>query len=154
LRERVHDVEKLIFDTASRDGQEVTISIPIDPAAAAGAYARDLQRKLAEMGFNVRLSKPVKSKVIRFAPFSSVTQAGFVNVVIGHWNTAFFDELEIFDGDPKKKDDQVDCCSDAMLLLNKDIQLPVFSLPDLTGSNPFEGSISGSNIPTFNSSLV
>lgn len=154
MRDRVHEVEKLIFDTAVRDGQEVTISIPIDPAAAAGAYARDLQRKLAESGFNVRLSKPVKSKVTRFAPFSSVTQAGFVNIVKGHWNVPFFDELEVFDGDPKKKDDQVDCCSDAMLLLNKDTQLPQFTLPDFTGTNPFDASISGFNIPTFNSSLV
>ena len=105
LRDRVHEVEKLVFETAMRDGQDVTISIPIDPAAAAGAYARDFQRKLSEYGFNVRLSKPVKSKVTRFAPFSSVTQAGFVNVVKGDWNTPFFDELEVFDGDVKRKDD-------------------------------------------------
>jgi len=105
MRDRVHEVEKLVFETAMRDGQEVIISIPIDPAAAAGAYARDFQRRLSEYGFNVKLSKPVKSKVTRFAPFSSVTQAGFVNVVKGDWNTPFFDELEIFDGDPKKKDD-------------------------------------------------
>jgi predicted phage terminase large subunit-like protein len=154
LRDRVHEVEKLVFDTALHDGQDVTISIPLDPAAAAGAYAKDLQRKLAEMGFNVRLTKPVKSKITRFAPFSSIAQAGFVNVVKANWNKDFFDELEVFDGDPKKKDDQVDCCSDAMLLLNKDTQLPQFTLPDFTGSNPFDGSISGFNIPTFNSSLV
>jgi predicted phage terminase large subunit-like protein len=154
LRDRVHEVEKLVFDTALHDGQDVVISIPLDPAAAAGAYAKDLQRKLAEMGFSVRLTKPVKSKITRFAPFSSIAQAGFVNVVKANWNKDFFDELEVFDGDPKKKDDQVDCCSDAMLLLNKDTQLPVFSLPDFTGSNPFDGSITGSNIPTFHSSLV
>jgi len=154
IRDRVHEVEKLVFDTAIHDGQDVIISIPLDPAAAAGAYAKDLQRKLAEMGFSVKLTKPVKSKITRFAPFSSISQAGFVNVVKANWNKDFFDELEVFDGDPKKKDDQVDCCSDAMLLLNKDTQLPVFSLPDFTGSNPFDGSITGSNIPTFNSSLV
>jgi predicted phage terminase large subunit-like protein len=154
LRDRVHEVEKLVFDTALHDGQDVIISIPLDPAAAAGAYAKDLQRKLAEMGFSVRLTKPVKSKITRFAPFSSIAQAGFVNVVKANWNKDFFDELEVFDGDPKKKDDQVDCCSDAMLLLNKDTQLPVFSLPDFTGTNPFNGSITGSNIPTFQSSLV
>jgi len=154
MRDRVHEVEKLVFDTAIHDGQDVIISIPLDPAAAAGAYAKDLQRKLAEMGFSVKLTKPVKSKITRFAPFSSIAQAGFVNVVKANWNKDFFDELEVFDGDPKKKDDQVDCCSDAMLLLNKDTQLPVFSLPDFTGSNPFDGSITGSNIPTFQSSLV
>jgi len=154
MRDRVHEVEKLVFDTAIHDGQDVIISIPLDPAAAAGAYAKDLQRKLAEMGFTVRLTKPVKSKITRFAPFSSIAQAGFVNVVKANWNKDFFDELEVFDGDPKKKDDQVDCCSDAMLLLNKDTQLPQFTLPDFTGTSPFDGSVSGFNIPTFNSSLV
>jgi predicted phage terminase large subunit-like protein len=154
LRDRVHEVEKLVFDTAIHDGQDVIISIPLDPAAAAGAYAKDLQRKLAEMGFSVRLTKPVKSKITRFAPFSSIAQAGFVNVVKANWNKDFFDELEVFDGDPKKKDDQVDCCSDAMLLLNKDTQLPIFSLPDFTGSNPFDSAISDSSIPSFQSSLV
>lgn len=144
IRDRVHEVEKLVFETAISDGQDVVISIPLDPAAAAGAYAKDLQRKLAEMGFMVKLTKPVKSKITRFAPFSSITQAGFVHVVKANWNKAFFDELEVFDGDPKKKDDQVDCCSDAMLLLNKDMVIPTFTLPDLTGSNPFDSMATSS----------
>lgn len=150
MRNRVHEVERLIFETAARDGQEVMISIPLDPAAAAGAYAKSLQRQLAEMGFNVRLTRPVKSKITRFAPFSSVSQAGFVHIVKADWNKAFFDELEIFNGDRANKDDQVDCCSDAMVLLNKDMQLPSFTLPDFTGTNPFDGSISGNNIPSYN----
>lgn len=147
MRDRVHEVEKLIFDTAIRDGQDVVISIPQDPAAAAGAYAKDLQRKLAEMGFTVRLTKPVKSKVTRFAPFSSIAQAGFVNVVKASWNKDFFDELEIFDGDPKKKDDQCDCCSDAMLLLNKELQLPGFTLPNMASAAPTFG-FQSTNLPT------
>lgn len=150
IRDRVHEVEKLVFDTAIADGQDVVISIPLDPAAAAGAYAKDLQRKLAEMGFMVKLTKPVKSKITRFAPFSSVTQAGFVHVVKANWNRDFFDELEVFDGDPKKKDDQVDCCSDAMLLLNKEMIIPTFSLPDLTGTNPFDKMANSSiNMPVY-----
>lgn len=137
MRDRVHKVEELIFSTAIRDGTDVIISIPLDPAAAAGAYARDLQRKLAEMGYTVRLSKPVKSKVTRFAPFGSLAQAGFVNIVRADWNRDFFDELEVFDGDRKRKDDQCDCCSDALLILNREINLPAFTLPDHTGTNPF-----------------
>lgn len=152
IRNRVHEVEKMVFQTAMQDGQDVVISIPLDPAAAAGAYAKDLQRKLAEMGFICRLTKPVKSKITRFAPFSSIAQAGFVNVVKANWNKDFFDELEVFDGDPKKKDDQVDCCSDCMLLLNKDNSLPNFTLPDLTGSNPFDSMTgSTSSFPAFSS---
>lgn len=104
-RERVHDVEKLIFKTAIEDGPGVVISIPQDPNAAAAAYARGLQAKLASMGFVVRLVKPVKSKINRFAPFSSVAQAGFVRIVKADWNKDFYDELEIFDGGKKNKDD-------------------------------------------------
>lgn len=134
LRDRVHEVEKLIFETAYRDGTDVTISIPKDPNASAGAYARDLQRRLAEKGFHVLLSPPVKSKITRFAPFASVTQAGFVYVVTADWNKDYFEELEIFDGDPKRKDDQVDATSDCFSVLNRGVEIPDFSLPDLTGS--------------------
>lgn len=146
LRDRVHEVEKLIFNTAIRDGSDVVISIPQDPNAAAAAYARDLQRKLAEMGFSCKLQKPVKSKVTRFAPFSSVSQAGFVNVVEAPWNKEFFDELEIFDGSGKQKDDQVDCISDCFMLLNREVALPVFSMPDLSQTPSFNLS-SGVTLP-------
>lgn len=138
MRDRVHEVEKLVFDTAEQDGHGVTISIPIDPAAAAGAYAKDLQRRLAEKGYNVRLSKPVKSKIIRFAPFSSVAQAGFVQITDAAWNKAFYDELEIFDGNKHKKDDIVDACSDAFLILNKEMVLPSLVLSDIS-STPLQG---------------
>ena len=137
MRKRVHDVEKLIFETAVKDGLDVTISIPIDPAAAAGAYAKDLQRRLSEMGFTVRLSKPVKSKITRFAPFGSIAQAGFVSVVKADWNKEFFEELENFDGDGKKKDDIVDTCSDCVVLLNRTLEIPNFSLPETVTDNPF-----------------
>ena len=148
IRDRVHEVEQLIFNTAIRDGQDVVISIPQDPNAAAAAYAKDLQRRLGEMGFTCRLQRPVKSKITRFAPFASVTQAGFVNVVKGDWNKDFFDELEIFDGSGKTKDDQVDAVSDCMSLLNREIALPTIVAPtDLTISSPvsFEPSL---NIPS------
>lgn len=134
IRDRVHEVEKLIFDTAESDGKEVVISLPKDPNAAAGAYAKDLQKRLADKGFYVVLSPPVKSKVTRFAPFASVTQAGYVNVVQAEWNKDFFEELEIFNGDKRNKDDQVDATADCYSVLNKGIELPDFSLPDLSGS--------------------
>lgn len=135
MRDRVHEVEKLIFETAIRDGQDTIISIPRDPNAAAGAYAKELQRRLAEMGFTVRLVAPVKSKITRFAPFASVTQAGFVQVVKADWNKDFFEELEIFDGNPKKKDDIVDTCSDAFYVLNQGVHLPDFSLAGVSASS-------------------
>lgn len=158
LRDRVHMVEQLIFDTAKKDGQGVVISIPQDPNAQAAAYAKDLQRRLAELGFTCRLSRPVKSKIIRFAPFSSVAQAGFVQVVEADWNKEFFDELEVFDDTGRYKDDQVDAISDCFSILNKDLSLPTMNLPSLDGltHNILPGFHSGSisnqvfaELPTF-----
>ena len=149
IRDRVHEVENLIFQTAFRDGTDTVISIPQDPNAAAGAYARDLQRRLSEMGFTVKLVRPVKSKITRFAPFASVTQAGFVNVVRADWNSEFFDELESFKGDGKGFDDQVDVCSDAFWCLNRDIELPIFSIPtDLANPTTQTFGFQDSTIPT------
>jgi predicted phage terminase large subunit-like protein len=147
IRDRVHNVEQLIFETAWRDGYDVIISIPQDPNAAAAAYAKDLQRRLSEMGFTCRLQKPVKSKIIRFAPFSSVAQAGFVQVVEGDWNKEFFDELEVFDGEGKFKDDQVDAVSDCFSILNKNTALPTFSLADFTSAPAFADISSGNVLP-------
>lgn len=154
IRDRTHAVEKLIFDTAIRDGTDVIISIPQDPNASAGAYAKDLQRRLGEMGFICRLQKPVKSKITRFAPISSVSQAGFVQVVRADWNKEFFEELENFDGDPKKKDDIVDACSDGFTLLNKELMIPAMNLTEFEPvSSPFSfaGGMQSSpmEFPTF-----
>jgi predicted phage terminase large subunit-like protein len=147
IRDRVHNVEQLIIETAIRDGYDVIISIPQDPNAAASAYAKDLQRRLAEMGFTCRLQKPVKSKIIRFAPFSSVAQAGFVRVVKGDWNKEFFDELEVFDGEGKFKDDQVDAVSDCFSILNRDLSIPNFTLADFTSASAIATISSGNTIP-------
>lgn len=163
MRDRVHVTEELIFKTAISDGTDVVITIPQDPAAAAGAYAKDLQRRLAEMGFTCRLMRPVKSKVTRFAPFSSLAQAGFVSVVEAPWNKDFFDELENFDGvNKKKKDDIVDTASDATLHLNRELVLPSFQVTEFTRDNTVnfnQSSILGSSgntvqTLTFKSSIL
>lgn len=138
MRDRVHAVENLIFETAVRDGTDTIITIPQDPNAQAGAYARDLQRRLSERGFTCRLMKPVRSKVTRFAPFASCAEARFVNVVTASWNKEFFDQLEIFDGSGKHKDDIVDGCSDAFLTLNRSVDIPTFTLPDFKQDNAFQ----------------
>lgn len=148
-RDRSHVVERLIFETALRDGTETIIALPKDPNAAAGAYARGLQRKLAEMGFTVRLMSPVKSKITRFAPFSSVTQSGFVNVVKADWNKELFEELEIFDGNKRNKDDIVDACSDAFFVLSQENRVPDFTLPtDLSVSSMPQFGFQSTSLPT------
>lgn len=136
LRDRTHKVEEFIFDIAEMDGEDVTICLPLDPGASGMAYTRDLQRRLSEKGYRVITKKPDKTKLIRFKPFSSIAEARFVSVMKADWNDAFFDELEMFCGDGKTKDDQCDSCSDAVWALNRTIQLPEFVLPDLSQGNP------------------
>jgi len=137
MQDRVHEVENKIFELARLFGNDVLWSLPCDPNAQAGAYARDLQRRLAEAGIVCKLQRPVKSKLVRFQPFAAVTEARFVNVVEGAWNKAYFDELEIFDGLGKFHDDMVDATSDAFYLLNRTQSLPSFTLPDLHQSNSY-----------------
>ena len=139
MQDKVGAVESKIFELARHFGNDVIWSIPQDPNAQAGAYARDLQKRLAECGITCKLQKPVKSKLVRFQPFAAVTEARFVQVVKGDWNKAYFDQLEIFDGTGKYHDDMVDATSDAFLLLNKEMHLPTFSLPDF--SSPSNSSI-------------
>ena len=62
IRNRVHEVERLIFDTAKRDGKSVTISIPKDPNAAAGAYER-FTKETRRARIYGEACPPVKSKL-------------------------------------------------------------------------------------------
>lgn len=141
LRKRVHEVEKTIFETAARDGTDVKITLPLDPGATAGAYCRNLARELSEKGYSVKLIRPEKGKLQRFLPFASTAQAGYVRVLKAEWTENYLNELEQTEFSSKTFDDQADATSDAFFALNQTIILPDFSLPDLTGTNPFSGLI-------------
>ena len=136
FRDRAHIVEETIINTARSDGHTVVVTLPNDPAGG-GAYVRGLQKRLSELGFICRLVRPVKGKVQRFAPFAAVAEGGFVDVVVAEWNSDFHNELEVFDGSNKFKDDQADACSDAFFMLNKEQDLPQFTLPDLQQSTGY-----------------
>lgn len=137
LQDKVHVVEAKLFELAELFGRETIIAIPQDPNAQAGAYARGLQKRLAERGFTCKLMRPVKSKLVRFQPFSAVTQGGFVSIVEAPWNKTYFDQLEIFDGSGKSHDDMVDATSDAFLVLNQTRTLGAFALPDFSQTTAF-----------------
>ena len=141
-RDRPHVIEQLILDTAKADvelyGSNYVVGIARDPGAAGERVATDMKRKLAEIGVNCKLIRPSKAKRTRFLPFSSVAEAGFVQVVRADWNEEFFCELEEFSGlKPKERDDIVDCCSDAIVALNTEVFIPDFTLPDLSTNNVF-----------------
>ena len=137
FQDRFQGVFQKILDCAKADGSDTTIIIPADPGAAGKAYANQLVRDLADRGFYARIKTTNKNKLTRFAPFASVSEAGFVKLVRGDWNETYIDELEAFDGSRNKKDDQVDASSDAYWALSQSMVLPEFKLPSFTQSNPF-----------------
>lgn len=137
FRDRYQGVFQKIVRCAKDDGADTTIIIPADPGAAGKAYASQLVRDLADLGFYSKVKTTNQNKLTRFAPFASVSEAGFVKLVQGEWNDAYIDELEAFDGDRNKKDDQVDASSDAYWALSQSITLPDFKLPSFIQSNPF-----------------
>lgn len=137
FRERFATVEEMIFKTAERDGVDTTIVLPIDAGAAGKAYTGDLSRRLAEKGYYVRTKRPQNSKLVRFGPFATLSEQGYVNIVRADWNKDYIDELENFIGDGKRKDDQVDASADAMWALKSEVNLPNMILPDWSKTNEF-----------------
>jgi predicted phage terminase large subunit-like protein len=140
MRDRVHEVERLVFETAYNDGRETTILLPLDPGATGGAYCRDLARRLGEKGYYVKLIRPEKSKRLRFLPFASMAEARAVHVVRADWNDSFFSELETMDFTNKTHDDMADACSDATYYLNRSIELPNFQIPTVPSGLNFDFS--------------
>ena len=159
MRERFHTVEQYIFKLSDEDPLDVVYVLPVDAGAAGRAYASTLQRQLAEKGRACRLhATGSKSKLIRFRPFASVCEAGFVDVVSADWNDWYFDELEQFQGDGKQHDDALDASVSCFWALNQGNELPAMQLPDLSGSTQSSFSFNsvanpGStpfSLPTFN----
>jgi len=136
LRDRPHEVEKLIYNTAKNDPEGTIQVIPIDPGQAGIAYATSIKIKLSEMGIVCKLVKTNKSKLTRFLPFSAIAEAGLVHFVKAEWLEEAFDELENFNGEKNNgKDDICDTLSDAVLVLNQGTELPDFSMQGLGTSS-------------------
>lgn len=138
FRDRFQGVFQKIVQCAKEDGVDTQIIIPADPGAAGKAYAQQLVRDLADLGFYSKIKTTNQNKLTRFAPYASVSEAGFVKLVRAEWNDVYIDELEAFDGSRNKKDDQVDASSDAYWALTQAITLPSFTLPSFVQSNPFQ----------------
>lgn len=153
LRERVHDVEQAIFTTAYRDGKDTLITLPLDPGATAGAYCKDLARRLSEQGYIVKLIKPEKSKMQRFLPFASAAEAGYVRIVKSEWTDEAVSELETMDFTNNTHDDVADAISDAFFCLNKSVGIPQVMIPVFSETNQYSSLGSGVSLPLNNNSL-
>jgi predicted phage terminase large subunit-like protein len=108
-RDSPGQVEKLIKNVASHDGQGVRIMSQQDPGSAGVLEAENFIKMLA--GYDVRTEVFNKDKINRAKPVSAQCEAGNLKVLRAAWNESFFQELENFpDGN---HDDIVDVLSGA-----------------------------------------
>jgi predicted phage terminase large subunit-like protein len=110
LRATPLGVENLVRATAERDGRGVPIVLE-EECGSSGKIVSDHYRRVALPGFVVTPVRSTGRKAERFAPFSSMAEAGNVFLLKGSWNAAWLDELCAFDGSGKGHDDQCDSVS-------------------------------------------
>lgn len=114
-----HQVRRKIRRTAEKDGYDVMIRLPQDPAQAGKSQAQDLVTDLD--GFSV-VAKPVTGdKVTRFSGFSSQAEGGNVYVLESTDASGALDEwYKQLEGFPEiKLKDLVDATSDGYDLLRR-----------------------------------
>src|SRR5436853_5531756 len=114
VRANPGDVERLLLNTATQDGNRVHIGFGKDPGQAGKSQALHLVRMLD--GFTVTPASESGDKLTRFGPFSSQCRAGNVKIRRGAWNEELFRVLEGFPD--LAHDDEVDACSGALEMLN------------------------------------
>lgn len=104
------EVERILANTASQDGEAVTIRMPQDPGAAGKA---DAETKLKLLKGYAAVVKPVSGdKATRARPASAQTEAGNVKLLRAPWNDDFLGEVCSFPSG--MHDDQVDAFADAL----------------------------------------
>jgi predicted phage terminase large subunit-like protein len=116
VRQRANpgDVEQMVFNTATQDGERVRIGFGQDPGQAGKSQAQHLVRALSH--FTVTPARESGDKLTRFGPFSSQCRAGNVKIRRAPWNEELFRVLEGFPD--LAHDDEVDACSGALEMLN------------------------------------
>jgi len=143
LRARYGDLMVHILKNAEQDGHGVDVILPIEPGQAGKAAAQMMIRQIAENGYYAKGKTTNRSKLERFRPFAAAAESGSVKIVKGCANCLesglssdndfFYKEMEDFvPNNRNQKDDMVDACGDAFLMLAQKITIPNF-LPGMTG---------------------
>ena len=103
-------VEKIVRQTAVKDGIGVPIWAEQEPGASGKAYISYLKRQVFA-GFQFNGERATGSKIDRAKALASQTEGKNVFLVEGDWNKAFIDEASLFP--TGKHDDQIDAVAGA-----------------------------------------
>lgn len=101
--------DKIIKDTAERDGRETIIHFEEEGGSSGKTQSLALSKLLA--GFRTRAIRPSGNKETRAAPMASQAEIGNMAVLRASWNLEFFSELESFPDPLALHDDQVDAAA-------------------------------------------
>ena len=115
IRKRVgpDERDRIMLNTAFRDGPNVKIFFPTDPGAAGKGEALRMTRLLT--GFNTTTGPVNGSKIIRAQGIASQVNAGNVAMLKGDWNRDMLEEMRGFP--LGKNDDQIDALGDALRMI-------------------------------------
>lgn len=114
--------EKIMQETAARDGKRVRIGFEQEPGSSGIDSAKETIRRLS--GYLIEGFRATGSKEVRADTFSVQVNAGNVKVLKGKWLSDYKYELAHFPN--AKHDDQVDASSGAFsMLINKKVKLGV-----------------------------
>jgi predicted phage terminase large subunit-like protein len=103
------DVDKLIHQTAMRDGPDVLIREEQEPGASGKAIIEARTRRVA--GFNYKGVPSSSAKDLRWQPLLVQAEVGNVSILAAPWNHAFLDEVTA--APYGAHDDQLDAVSGA-----------------------------------------
>jgi len=134
IRDTPAMVQALIENTASSDGRECYISIPVDAGGSGVIVADQKKGRLSTMGYKVILDKTRKGKLARAEPFLIALQEGKVYLVQSVFSTANLTELESFDGgrNSGQHDDIIDAIASCFNALNGNSLIPTIRMANLS----------------------
>lgn len=110
VQKKPSDVEKLMQQTAARDGREVNIVIEQEPGAEGKLFIDYMRRKILR-GFKVHGDKVTEPKPARIRMLEPIVNSGDVTCVEAPWTQGFRDQIDAWPHGTKQ--DQVDAFAGA-----------------------------------------
>jgi predicted phage terminase large subunit-like protein len=106
------EVESQVKKAAQLDGKSVRVVIEQEGGSAGKSVIENYQLRILR-GYEVAGEKATGSKLERAKPVSAFAEGGHVLLLRAPWNEPFLQEVNVFTGDGKLHDDQVDTLSKA-----------------------------------------